>query len=233
MSNMYTVCTELNKDGNIYGLNVNDSVIDPHMIKNVEWGAISYLSKNELYGKGEEIWNNSNNRYLTGNAGKSVNAYNESSTSEYDTPNGLEASSTGNITGVYDMSGGAYEYVAAYVDNSYVLNYGEKLVDEVKGGATRYADVYKKASNDTAINNYALIIPTNGSYGDAVYETSGSGTGVAAWYNDITTFPYNGSPFFMRGGGYNIGTDAGAFYFYYSNGSNVTGGSFRIILSIN
>ena len=34
-------------------------------------------------------------------------------TNAYNTTGGVKASTTGNITGVYDMSGGAWEYTAA------------------------------------------------------------------------------------------------------------------------
>ena len=45
VSNIYTVCTELNKAGNPYGLNSNDTEsVDPHLMKNTEWGAGAYMN---------------------------------------------------------------------------------------------------------------------------------------------------------------------------------------------
>ncbi|HHT38169.1 MAG TPA: hypothetical protein GXZ95_01990, partial [Mollicutes bacterium] len=77
-----------------------------------------YLSKSQ-YGNPNEIWNNSNNSYKTGCAGSSVDASNEDICNEYHTTDGVKASTTGNIYGIYDMSGGAFEYVSVYVDNSH------------------------------------------------------------------------------------------------------------------
>src|SRR5690606_28273680 len=43
-----------------YGWNASE--VDTHMMKNTEWGAVTYLSQSE-YGANEEIWNNSYNGY--------------------------------------------------------------------------------------------------------------------------------------------------------------------------
>lgn len=48
INNIYTVCTELNKSGNNYGLSSDDTIVDPHLIKNTEWGACAYLSKKQV-----------------------------------------------------------------------------------------------------------------------------------------------------------------------------------------
>ena len=73
-------------------------------MKNDEWGAAAYLSRSK-YGKNDEVTINSNSLYYTG--GGSGNAY----------VNNVAQGTTGNVYGVYDMSGGAWEYVAAYVNN--------------------------------------------------------------------------------------------------------------------
>ena len=41
VTNIFTVCTEMNAAGNPYGLNTSDSVVDPHMMKNSEWGTVA------------------------------------------------------------------------------------------------------------------------------------------------------------------------------------------------
>ena len=109
VSDIFTTCINMNNSGNPYGLNASDTVVDPHMMKNSEWGAVAYLSQNATYGKGEEVWINNNTSFITGRAGDSVSeAYNENTGEHaYDTTNGQQSSSTGNITGVYDISGGA------------------------------------------------------------------------------------------------------------------------------
>ncbi len=92
VSNIYTVSTQMNKSGNPYGLSTSDSNVDPHMMKNIEWGAVLYLSKSK-YGKGtEEVWINPNSNYITGQAGSSVSASSTASTTDYKSTNGQKAS---------------------------------------------------------------------------------------------------------------------------------------------
>ncbi len=79
-------------------------------MKNMDWGAIAYLTQSK-YRKEGEVWANSNTAYKTGCAGSSVSATNESICNEYYTELGQNASTTGNIYGIYDMSGGIHEYV--------------------------------------------------------------------------------------------------------------------------
>ena len=237
VSNIFTVCTNMNSSGNPYGLNTSDSVVDPHMMKNSEWGAVAYLSRHTTYGKGNEVWINNSSSYITGNAGNSVNAGSASGTTNaYDTGNGPQASTTGNVTGVYDMSGGAYEYVAAYVNNSYVVSgqnpytYGSTLIN----AATKYKDVYSVGSSDMYDENYAVSTPENGKYGDAVYETSSSSSSpyMNSWYSDYSYFPCTSGPFFFRGGYYNDTSSVGVFYFNNYTGSSYSDHSFRVVLPV-
>ena len=234
ISNIYTVCTELNKDGNPYGLNSSDTAVDPHLMKNSEWGAVAYLSQNGDYGKGSEVWINNSSTYITGNAGNSASESSASGvTNAYNTTNGQNASTTGNTTGVYDMSGGASESVAAYVNNGHsnLTTNGSNLVN----AAARYKEVYQASStsgSDSQSSNYGYSTPTNGKYGDAVYETSNSHSSSASWYSDGSNFPYSNFPFFSRGGNCDNGSLAGLFIFNRSNGSAYSGGSFRVVLTV-
>ena len=228
VSNIFTVCTNLNNAGNLYGLNTSDSVVDPHMMKNTEWGAVAYLSKSKYGKETEEVWINPNSNYITGQAENSVSASSTTTTNVYNTTNGQKASTTGNVTGVYDMSGGAFEYVAAYVNNSNANTYASSLV----GADTKYKDVYSVGSSDSGNNNYAVSTPSNTKYGDAVYETSNSYTGTTSWYSDNSDFPSTGCPFFSRGGNYSNTSNAGVFYFYFSDGYNYTLYSFRLVLPV-
>ncbi len=41
VSTIYNNCVGMNNSGNSYGLNTDDSKVDPHMMKNTEWGAPS------------------------------------------------------------------------------------------------------------------------------------------------------------------------------------------------
>ena len=160
---------------------------DTHMMKNIEWGAVAYL-KQSNYGLGiTDITINSNSSYLTGgNTGRST---------------------TGNITGVYDMSGGASEYVMG--------NYNKTAGDSgltVSGVPAEHIDIY----SGTSVSASHL--------GDATGETAG-------WYGDYAGFVNSSNPWFVRGGDYSIGAYAGVFEFggFVDTASRRT---FRIVLSI-
>ena len=201
VNDIYTNCLNYNK------------TLNSHMMKNDEWGAVAYLSKSK-YGKNAEVDINSDSSYYTG--GGSGNAY----------VTNVGQSTTGTVHGVYDMSGGAWEYVAAYVNNgnSNLTNYGSSLVN----GDAKTKNVYNKASSDNNTNNYNA---NSGKYGDAVYETSANGnSSSSSWYGDYSDFPYTSSPFFGRGGRYYNGTYAGVFYFNSYNGHSDSYGSFRPVL---
>ena len=212
VNDIYTNCLNYNK------------TLNSHMMKNDEWGAVAYLSKSKYGKQNEEVWINNSGSYITGSAGNSASAgSNTGTTNDYTSTQGVKASTTGNVYGVYDMSGGAWEYVAGYVNNgnSSLTSYGSSLVN----GDAKTKNVYSKASSDSYENNYNA---NSSKYGDAVYETSASGS--TSWYGDYSDFPYTSIPFFRRGGGYYNGTVAGVFCFNYSSGASDSYYSFRPVL---
>ena len=101
----------MNDTANQYGLSTNT---DTHMIKNMEWGAVSYLSHSKYgictNGNCQEIGLNNNSNYITG-CGAEAGSESSTTCNSYNTELGQKASTTGNIYGVYDMSGGAHDYV--------------------------------------------------------------------------------------------------------------------------
>ena len=196
------------------------------MMKNDEWGAVAYLSKSKYGKQNEEVWINNSGSYITGSAGNSASAGSDTgTTNDYTSTQGVKASTTGTVYGVYDMSGGAWEYVAAYVNNgdSNLTSYGSSLVN----GDAKTKNVYSKGSSDSRDNNYSA---NSGKYGDAVYETSTNGSGSTSWYGDCSIFPYSSIPFFRRGGHYSNGTGAGVFYFDIDDGNSYSIYSFRPVL---
>ena len=215
IGNAYTVC-----------LNYN-SILNSHMMKNDEWGAVAYLSKSKYGKQNEEVWINNSSSYITGSAGNSASAGSDTgTTNDYTSMQGVKASTTGTVYGVYDMSGGAWEYVAGYVNNgdSNLTSYGSSLVN----GDAKTKNVYSKGSSDSRDNNYSA---NSGKYGDAVYETSANGnSSSSSWYGDCSDFPYTSYPFFLRGGSYDDGTNAGVFYFSYGSGGSYSYYSFRPVL---
>ena len=203
IGNMYTVCKNYN------------SKLNSHMMKNDEWGAVAYLSKSKYGKQNEEVWINNSSSYITGSAGNSASAGSDTgTTNDYTSMQGVKASTTGTVYGVYDMSGGAWEYVAGYVNNgdSNLTSYGSSLVN----GEAKTKNVYSKGSSDDRDSNYSA---NSEKYGDAVYETSANGNlGNGSWYGDYSPFPNTSGPFFIRGGEDNNGTIAGVFCFSNDNG---------------
>ena len=166
-----------------------------HMLKNSEWGAVAYLTHSK-YGRNEtEVTINNNSNYLTGNAGDSVDASSSAITNAYNTEKGVLASSTGNVYGIYDLSGGASEYVASYYSESTSSNLtdnGSQLVNETN---REYVTAYDGTDVDT---NYKQ--------GDATKETKG-------WNDDYACFIDSALSLFVRGGVFNYTSDAGIYSF--------------------
>ena len=194
--------------------------MNSHMIKNSEWGAVAYLT-HSVYGRNrnEITISNSGNSYYTG--GGSGLAY-IANTAQ---------STTGNIYGVYDMSGGAWENSAAYnnVENSnkYVTKNGwSGLTPETP--SSRYATRYY---NETGTYNGTAIYGV-GKTGDSTKETY-LGIGTRSWYDDYGHFAYIEGPFFERGGDYTYGIGDGLFCSGYTYGSIYVGNSFRTVLCLD
>lgn len=98
-SNAFMNCLNM-KNNSAYGL----IGADTHLMKNTEWGAIAYLSAS-IYGSESEISINNSSTYITGNSANSTNAESVAGIiNEYNSTNGITASTTGNIYGIYDMS---------------------------------------------------------------------------------------------------------------------------------
>ena len=207
-----------------------NSTLNSHMMKNDEWGAVAYLSKSKYGKETEEVWINNSSSYITGSAGNSASASsNTGTTNDYTSTQGVKASTTGNVYGVYDMSGGAWEYVAAYVNNgnSSLTSYGNSLYTSTD---SKTKNVYAKGSSDSRENNYSA---NAGVYGDAVYETSANGNSSnGSWYGDYSYFPNTSAPFFSRGGGCSDGSNAGVFYFNSGAGNSDSILSFRPVLVV-
>ena len=179
------------------------SQVDAHMMKNTEWGAVAYL-KQSKYGLGlTDIALNSSNSDLTGCGPQSAGSTSSGSTcNAYNTDLGKSASTTGNITGIYDMAGGASEYVMGVMktsDGTALTYYSSGFTTSTLPFNSKYVDQYEYGTtyNDSAA--YARRI-----LGDATSETRG-------WYSDRLTFPSVDRPWFLRGGNYNSSAGAGVF----------------------
>ncbi|MCL2860277.1 MAG: hypothetical protein FWF46_06990 [Oscillospiraceae bacterium] len=207
-----------------------DRDLESHMIKNSEWGAVAYLTHSQYGRNGTEV---------------SINSVTTTGGGDY--ANNVSQSSTGNITGIYDLNGGVWEHVAAYIPN------GQSLLSSQGGEgwqgvstvatptptdiSTPYTTAYPYSdSSKTWADNYMVyknLQTSTYGYGDAILETSTTGASVMnAWNGDYTGFPPYSSPlyvFFVRGGANNLGTGAGIFAYYQSEGTP-NGGGLRVVL---
>ena len=164
----------------------------------------------------------------TGNTGTSNNIY------AWDQAKGQKSSSTLNMYGVYDLSGGVWERTAAYVNNGNgnLTKFGASVVAN-GGTSTKYATVYpwkdpQNSNIDIASqDNYDL---NDYIFGDAVRETSTSGTDTNSWNDDYSYFPGLHNPFFSRGGYYWSASGAGLFAFSRSGGNSNFSSGFRPVL---
>ena len=148
---------------------------------------------------------------------------------KYYTANGVKGSTTGNIYGIYDMSGGVFEYMADYLANgttSYVTYFKENV-------SNRYKTEYKGDGPTTSTEDRTANYEANSDrYGDALWETSNGAGGYYGWNQDYSDFPFLSSSFFARGDAYNDGAGAGVFAFGQANGSAFYRCSFRPVLGV-
>ena len=200
---------------------------DSHMMKNTEWGAVAYLSHSK-YGINTEVRINNNSSLITGYAATDSSDQSKypgttgtdvSVTLPYNTSTGYKASTTGNITGIYDMSGGAWEYMASLRNETY----GSSGFDAttLKAYNSKYYDVYDSSSEWTTYSKRILGDAT-GEMGPFYYYKDGDNGNRPhnSWYADGSYFVLSSSPWFLRGGRYGNGVLAGQFDFYH-----VTGGA--------
>jgi hypothetical protein len=236
MKNAYNLTLNM-KSNSVYGW--NSSNIDSHMMKNTEWGAVTYLTQS-TYGANTEVWINNANNYTTGCAANSVSqsASTTGCLNAYNTTNGVKASTTSNITGIYDMSGGAWERTMSNYNNlgassgftnTDVTNLPNKYI-------SRYTTITANLLNSIGMDYDSTV------YGDAVYETSSGaarnngsswvGTQSGSWYTDYSYIPYSSNPYFNRGGIFSSGSGAGLFGFHITIGGAGSSFSFRPVVSV-
>ena len=212
---------------NKYGLRANTS----HMITNMEWGAVAYLSHSKYGtctdGECHEIGMNKNSSYKTGCGAKAGSA-SSTTCNEYNTELGKGASTTGNIYGVYDMSGGAYEYTMAnlmYKDgvtpmSGYSSNQNSGYTGRVydSGNYTSYTE---KEYPTTYIDKYSYSSSSRKAtkLGDSIKEVYSDSSAGRAWYTDYNYFVVSSRPWFVRGSGHGNGSDAGVFASIYAFGN--------------
>ncbi len=221
----------MQKDGNIHGFNSKNEY-NIHMIKNMEWGAVAYLSQSKYGKSGNGLYQGANKEiylnnyyendtekkisiYKTGYSGKSANAklgtdsvlYNDLTLTKDAGYLGAGASTTGNIYGVYDMNGGALENVMG------------KVISQEEKTLSKYVDLYQESSSSD-IKNSVL----NFKLGDATKEVMKSFTNNnSVWYKDYNEGITN---WLQRG-------NAGIFSFQNTTGTGNSSAGSRAILTVS
>ena len=182
----------------------------------------------------------------------------EDITKPYNTSIGYLASTTGNISGIYDMSGGAYEYaMGVMVDESGNLLSGINSLshsgfngafycptcDGDTSGLTelttglnfpdaKYYDQYLYAKDDIDFQRRILGDAT-GEMGPFQYFTYGSSRRPnGSWYDDYSWFVASWNPWALRSGSSSDGIQAGIFAFGDTSGSATLWTGFRVVLIV-
>ena len=215
VSNFFFASRSMEKSGNSFGFVSTE--VDTHMSKNNEWGAVAYLTQS-IYGRCtnsttcSEVGINNNSGYLTG-YGAPAGSSSSVANGAYNTTLGKNASTTGTIYGIYDMNGGAVEYVMGVLADTngkprsgYNSSSNSGFTGMLNDGTT-YTGI---AFPDSKYYN----LYTGSSYtGHALTETAG-------WYSDFAGFVFTGSSWFFRGGNYNTSALSGVFFFNNRNGDS-------------
>jgi len=153
VSNFFTVIQNMMNDGNEYGINNGET--DSHMLKNMEWGAVAYLT-HSIYGRCD---------------GTSCTEVEDDTEGYYDNPNyvkitggknykeNVEQSTTGNITGIYDMVGGSFEYVMGNKIYSDGKTMGSGLSDIENSGFNGMLSNYNRGQYNWTMKNDGVPYP--------------------------------------------------------------------------
>ena len=233
--NNYTVIRNMQSSGNIYGLSSDMKAVDSHMLKNIEYGALAYLTHSN-YGRC---------------SGDSCDALVNSSLYFLDpevTGNSY-TTTTGNIYGVYDIANASYELVMAnmiYLDGKTMISGNSASYNSGFNGILYNSGSYTTKTNgvDYPNSKYYDMYPYStssdyvGHLGDATSEVKDWTVEFYDWYEDKmveSNYISYSSPWFVRGGVENAmnGWDAGVFDFtsHYGRGAGYTS-STRAILAV-
>ena len=229
-------------------IGINNSLsLETSMMKNSEWNAVAILSQS-IYGRCPsdstcpEVSINNSSDFITGSSGGSPTASNSSASYAYNTSEGQTASTTMNITGVYDMNGLAAEWVMGVLLDSdgkprsgyseeYNSGYNGKLYNggteiEKTDGKTLPESKYYDSFTITGENTEVDL--TTGCNGGKCYGTVEFG----GWYDDYFGSIIPARPWLYRGGIYSYGASAGLWGFEGDYGSAFGFVSFRAVIRI-
>ncbi|MGM9848411.1 MAG: hypothetical protein ACI312_01500 [Bacilli bacterium] len=239
-----------------YVLDSEIAKIDAHVAKNMEWGAINYLSHSKygtcVDGVCKNVRNNnvntssnSNGPSITGCASSNANGAmvvsntcNTDSSRPYnDNEYGVLASSTSSIYGVYDMAGGSWEIVMAVMKSEDGSNIISGRNDNKNSGYTgilfdkdrNISKTFSGKSLPDAKYYDAYDYNINIDSVDKTYLGDAIGETVG-WYGDFRDFLDNPKSWLMRGGLYNHGDLDGIFAYGGVDGRASILRSFRTVI---
>ena len=240
VANIGEVGRKVSATENRYGLS---SDLDSHAMKNDEWGAVAYLSQSK-YGKlgnrdftgtNKEIYQNKSNQFITGCSygTPSTNATDYGCQYTYDIKgSGTGASTTGTIYGIYDMSGGAWEYIMAdYISEQGRYSGNREQANSGYTGLLTNNTVFtgKDFLDDKYYNFYTDIDVLNACNHKACLSHALSE--VMAWYNDTAIMITPELPWLIRSGKYDTTQKAGIFYYENNYGGAYENDTFRLVLT--
>ena len=228
--------------------------LDSHMMKNTEWGSVAYLQHSK-YGSQASVRINNNKAFITGYAGTeeptlgcsglSISGNRMESTTlgvdgtysvNYLNNKSIVASTTNNYSGIYDMSGGAWEYVIGYTT-------GATTVGGSSGITSLYPNFFTDSIYSKYWDRYTSTVFTNYNnriLGDAIGEMGPFGSEKdpdngtryrSSWYKDYANFYNSSNIWFAHGGHWNSGTAAGVFAFSCDSGNTDANISYRVVLA--
>ena len=218
---MFNKCRAMELENSaIYGI-TNADAIDTHMMKNSEWGAVSYIT--EAIRDGVEVTANNNTDRYAGGSVTLANVY---------TINKAQ-STTGNAYGIYDLNGGLGECVASYISNGEgtLTTNGNSLIYS----STKYRDELTGSFNGEAINAYdQTILQTEGMalHEISIFNQDDATLNSFRDYGDMKVFPFGITPFFIRGSYYTNSVYSGIFAYMNYNGTSHNYVSFRPVISV-
>ena len=207
VSNFFYASRSMEQTGNSFGF--VSSEVDTHMSKNNEWGAVAYLTQS-IYGRCTsntsctEVGINNNSSYITG-YGAPARSDGTVTNGAYNTALGKDASTTGTIYGIYDMSGGASEYVMGVLADKNRSPMSGFNSSQNSGFTGMLSDGTTYTGITFPDSKYYNLYTSSSYTGHALTETKN-------WYYDDANVVQYG-PWFIRSNLSSSGATAGVFYF--------------------
>ena len=245
--------------------------MDSHMMKNTEWGAVAYLQHSK-YGSMSSVRINNHEHFATGYVASKEPSCGYTATNIdcnkfgldssvftiYNTTIGYLASTTGNISGIYDMSGGAWNFVMgimadkngkplsgrnSFYNSGFNGSFGCPTCDGDTSGLTelttgldfpesKYYDLYSYEGNDETYHRRILGDATGEMGPFYMISIESYYRKLSAWYQDEAWFVTPFDLWVSRSGVNYFGTYSGVFAYGNARGHFDNGYGFRIVLTV-